>query len=227
MSVLPPVELLEYVAETLGDLREEAVFLGGAVLGLLVTDEGAPPPRFTKDVDVAVQVGGSFLDAYELDRRLLALGFSNDMQGPVCRYLHGPAIVDVIPVHTGAVGAVNAWYPHALETAMPHTLSSGRVINLITPACFLGTKFFAFRAADREHHDDVFLSRDFNDIVQVIDGRSSIVVEVRTAPEHLRGYLREHIQTVLRENYIQDAVADLVEPGREALVFERLHACLA
>ena len=44
------------VAKALGALTDEVVFVGGAVVGLLLTDPAAPRPRPTKDVDVIVEV---------------------------------------------------------------------------------------------------------------------------------------------------------------------------
>jgi len=49
-------EMIELVAGNLDDLKEDALFLGGAVTGLLITDPAAAKPRFTADVDVVVNV---------------------------------------------------------------------------------------------------------------------------------------------------------------------------
>ncbi|MDY0004843.1 MAG: hypothetical protein RBU30_26330 [Polyangia bacterium] len=46
---------LRAVADRLGDLRPETVFLGGATLELLITDPGAGAPRPTKDIDLIVE----------------------------------------------------------------------------------------------------------------------------------------------------------------------------
>ncbi len=50
---------LRYVAEHLGSLRDEVVFLGGMVTGLLVTDPGAPVARSTDDIDLIVEVAST------------------------------------------------------------------------------------------------------------------------------------------------------------------------
>lgn len=50
------VELLVRAARAFGDLRDEVVFVGGAVIDLFITDPAAPHPRFTEDVDVVVEV---------------------------------------------------------------------------------------------------------------------------------------------------------------------------
>ncbi|RYG41144.1 hypothetical protein EON79_21320, partial [bacterium] len=114
---MPPIELLNLASEALGGLCSEVVFLGGAIVGLLMTEKGGLPPRTTKDVDVAIELSGPYLGVVELDARLLGLGFKNDMNGPMCRYLHGLTIIDVIPVPPESLGGVHEWYPLAIQTA--------------------------------------------------------------------------------------------------------------
>ncbi len=226
MSPRPPIELLIQASEKLGELCAEVVFLGGAVVSLLATEKGGAPPRFTKDVDVAIELGGTLLDVYDLDRRLRDLGFRNDMEGPFCRYLHGESVIDVIPVISESLGDINSWYPLAIETARPYTLPNGVGINVIAPECFLGTKLMAFRSATREHHDDIILSRDFGDIIRVIDGRPNIAINVLEARDDLRMYLQGQFSALLKDRYIHYAIEDHVDPGREDLVMNRIRAFL-
>jgi hypothetical protein len=44
------------VAERLGELREDVVFLSGGAMQLLITDPAAGPSRGTIEVDVGVKV---------------------------------------------------------------------------------------------------------------------------------------------------------------------------
>ena len=47
----PNVSLLEWAAEQLGEaLLEQLVFVGGAVAGVLITDQAMPESRPTQDV---------------------------------------------------------------------------------------------------------------------------------------------------------------------------------
>lgn len=50
----PNLPTLRVIAQALGDLREQVVFLGGAVAGLLMTDPLAEGVRATVDVDADV-----------------------------------------------------------------------------------------------------------------------------------------------------------------------------
>lgn len=49
------VEPLRRMARSLGELRDDVVFVGGAVVPLLVTDDAMPYVRPTKDVDIIVE----------------------------------------------------------------------------------------------------------------------------------------------------------------------------
>lgn len=56
---------LRQVAEALGDLREQVVFIGGAVAGLLVTDPLADCVRATRDVDAVVSANRALFHRIE------------------------------------------------------------------------------------------------------------------------------------------------------------------
>ncbi|MFV0345572.1 MAG: hypothetical protein ACK5IQ_04910 [Bacteroidales bacterium] len=64
------LQIVEKVALALGDLNDEVIYVGGAVVSLYVTDEGAEQPRPTKDIDISVQV--STYSQIERLRKILA-----------------------------------------------------------------------------------------------------------------------------------------------------------
>jgi hypothetical protein len=51
----PTYEYLLLIADALGDLRDNVVFVGGSTAGLLLTDSAAEGIRATKDVDAIVE----------------------------------------------------------------------------------------------------------------------------------------------------------------------------
>ena len=218
-----PIESVIYVAEKLGDLRDQVVFLGGAVVGLLVTDPGARPPRATKDVDVTIEIG-SLTEFYALDATLLSMGFRNDMHGPTCRYEHGLIKLDIMPVNGEILGFTNRWYASAIQTSEMYRLNEALTIRLISAPSFLVTKLEAFRDPNREGNQDLFVSRDFGDVVRVVDGRNSIVAEVLGATTDLRKYVMEQIRWTLSQPYFEDALADHIDSGREDMVIARFRS---
>lgn len=68
---------------------DEVAFVGGATIALWITDQAAPEPRVTKDVDLVVEVA-SRVAWYRFEERLRAHGLRNDASSPViCRWRAG------------------------------------------------------------------------------------------------------------------------------------------
>lgn len=200
----PNVALLEVVAEHLDDdLREQLVFVGGAVAGLLITDPAQPDIRPTEDVDLIFQAV-VLTDYHRVEALLRARGFVPDMRqsAPICRWQVGAVVVDVMPTLEEILGFANRWYPLALETAVPVALPSARTIRLIAAPVFVATKLEAF--AGRGLGDFLF-SHDIGDLLAVIDGRESLLDECRSSPQELRTYLSERFAELLAQRAFRDA----------------------
>lgn len=201
----PNVALLGVAAERLGDaLLEEVVFVGGAVVGLLITDPAMPAIRPTEDVDLVCQAV-VLADYHRVEQALRTRGFAQDMrpQAPICRWQAGSLVVDVMPPLEGILGFANRWYPLALETAVWVTLSSGRRIRLIAAPVFLATKLEAFHGRG---WGDFLFSHDLGDLLAVVDGREALLEECRTSSSELRGYLADRFQGLLAQPAFIDAL---------------------
>lgn len=201
----PNVALLDIVAERLGkDLCEEMVFVGGAIAGLLITDQAMPAIRPTEDVDLLCQAL-MLADYHRIETVLRERGFVQDMRpdAPICRWRVGSVMVDVMPTLEKILGFSNRWYPLALETALPVVLSSGRPIRLIAAPVFVATKLEAFYGRGK---GDFLFSHDLGDLLAVIDGRDALLDECRATPPVLRGYLSEIFQGLLALPSFMDAL---------------------
>lgn len=202
----PNVALLEVVAERLGDdLREEMVFVGGAVAGLLITDPAMPTIRPTEDVDLVCRAV-ALKDYHRVETALRARGFVQDMrpEAPICRWQVGSVIVDVMPSLEKILGFANRWYPLALETAQPVALPSGRLIRLIAAAVFVATKLEAF---DGRGKNEFLFSHDLGDLLAVVDGRASLLEECGSSPIELQTYLGERFRTLLANPAFVESLA--------------------
>jgi len=201
----PNVVMMELVAERLGDgLREELVFVGGAVTGLLITDPAQPAIRPTEDVDLIVEATVR-ADYARVEKVLRAQGFVNDISkdAPICRWRVGSVTVDVMPTLKEILGFSNRWYPLALATARKTPLPSGMVIRLVTAPVFIATKFEAF--ADRGKSDYLF-SHDLGDLISVIDGRDELMAECRELDDDLKDYLRGWVSRLLATPAFHEAL---------------------
>jgi len=84
----PNREYLLVVADAIGDLCNEVVFVGGRVAGLLLTDPIADGIRATKDVDAVVEAT-TLSQYHQMEKRLSVSGFKRDASSEViCRWRH-------------------------------------------------------------------------------------------------------------------------------------------
>jgi hypothetical protein len=191
----PNLALLEVTAVKLKPLLSELVFVGGCATGLLITDPGAGEIRKTFDVDVIAEIS-SYIEYTEFSERLRPLGFAEDSRegAPICRWQSDQIMLDVMPLDEKVLGFSNRWYRGALNAAEDRILSNGAVIRAITSPYFLGTKIEAFRGRGK---NDYIGSHDLEDLIAVIDGRDSIVLEVEQAEPALRTFIATSIGSFL------------------------------
>lgn len=197
--------MMEVVAERLGErLREELVFVGGAVAGLLITDPAQPTIRPTEDVDLIVH-SATRADYQRIEEILRSRGFANDIsaEAPICRWRVGAVTVDVMPTLESILGFTNRWYPLALETAVTAGLPSGTTIRLVTAPVFVATKLEAFAQRGR---DDYLFSHDLGDLISVIDGRDELLAECRAQCIDLKNYLRQWFADLLAVRAFREAL---------------------
>ena len=191
-------------------MREQAVFVGGCAVGMLLTDPAAAPPRVTYDVDLVAEVA-ALRGYHRLESEFSRRGFARDMSAdaPICRWRYQRLEVDLMPTDPAVLGFANRWYPLAVAGAERVMLPSGTAIRLIGAAAFVATKFEAF--ADRGRND-LLGSHDAEDIVNLVDGRPELADDVARAPEALRRYLAERFGALLGRPDFADALTGMIVP---------------
>ncbi len=199
------IELLRTVAERLGPLCHDVVFVGGAATGLLITDLAAPTPRPTKDVDVIVEVASLVEYSTRLRDQLVGLGFSEDTDedAPLCRWVVAGVKVDIMPTAEGVLGFSNRWYATVVRHAVEQELPGGRRIRMASAPLFLATKLEAFRGRG---HGDYQASHDIEDLIAVLDGRPGLEKEITSAPLDVRRYVAGAFRRLLDEAAFLDAL---------------------
>ncbi len=209
----PNVCLLERAAEQLGEaLLAELVFVGGAVVGVLITDPAMPEIRPTKDVDVICRVI-ALSDYHQMGRQLRQRGFQEDNRpgAPLCRWCIEDLVLDLMPTQGEILGFSNRWYPLALETALHQGLPSGRLIRIVTAPVFLATKLEAFRGRGQ---GNFLFSHDLEDLMAVVDGRASLLDECRLSPPALRNELAAQFHELLNTSAFLEALPAFLPPDQ-------------
>ncbi len=223
----PSFWLVVAAARGLGDLLDQFVFVGGATTNLLITDPAAPSVRPTLDVDVVVEVTGTF-DYLRLERALEGRGFLFDESpgAPRCRRIREGVRIDVMPTDASILGFSNRWYPKVCATAPRVELEPDLSIRLVTAPLFVATKLEAFR--DRGG-GDLFGSRDLEDVIALIDGRPELEAEVGGSAADVRDYLAATLRELIVLAPFRAAVQGHLPPDpasqvRANLVFDRIAA---
>ena len=204
------LELLTDVARLLLPLLDELVFVGGCTTALLITDPAAAEVRPTYDVDSIAEIT-SYAEYAAFSQRLRQLGFAEDQSegAPICRWAHGEIRLDVMPTDERILGFSNRWYKPAMESAQRVQLENDLTVRVVTAPFFLGTKLEAFKGRGR---NDYFASHDLEDVIAVIDGRPSLLGEIRRAPKELTAYIADEIRALISNREFVDALPGYLLP---------------
>ena len=214
------------VAVGLKELKDEMVFIGGAVVSLYVEDEPAEEIRQTDDVDVTINLL-NYSAWIKMQERLLDLGFSPDPNGhAICSYLYKGISIDIMPSEDGPIGPANKWYKvgfHNLWT----TEVQGHSIRILSAPCFLATKFEAFKGRGKDYR----FSHDFEDIIYVLDNRTTIVEEIQKEPESIQQFLKEELIRVYTQPNFEEIISCHVHPfiyaDRLPIIIEKIKIIMA
>ena len=219
------LERLTNAAKLLRPLLGELVFVGGCATELLITDKAAAEVRPTLDVDAIAEIT-SYAGYETFSERLRKIGFHEDMTegAPRCRWRQKSTVLDVMPLDATILGFSNSWYRPAMDHAEERNLESGLNIRLISPVYFCASKLEAFAGRGNE---DFVQSKDVEDLIAVIDGRSELVGEVRSAVADVCGYLVKQFKELLSSPAFIDALPghvlpDAVSQERVATIQARL-----
>ena len=217
---LPP---LRCIAAALGDLREQVVFIGGAVAGLLVTDPLADSVRATRDVDAVVNTSRALF--HRLEAQVAQRGFVRDTGSEVlCRWVHQASGMhfDLMPVQPEVLGFSNRWYPYAVHSAERVDLGEGITIRLVSAVAFVATKLEAYVGRGG---GDFLSSHDLEDVLNIVDGREELVAEMAAAPPELRRAVADAFAALRARDDFANVLPGLIaDPLRAGLIWARLES---
>jgi predicted nucleotidyltransferase len=214
----PNLSAVSLVAHALGPFSAEFMLVGGCAVGLLITDQGRPSVRQTIDVDLVVEVT-SLHDYYESLGKLKGSGFREDQSAAhMCRLKKGDLIVDVMPNQEILGHSVNRWYAGAIKGSRAVILPGGQTIKVISAPFFIATKLESFNS--RGEGD--FLHHDMEDILNVVDGREELLLELASAPVEVREFIREETDEYVADETFVDQLEWIFPQGRHEVVLLRL-----
>jgi Nucleotidyl transferase AbiEii toxin, Type IV TA system len=185
----PQVLMLEKAANILKPLEQRIVFTGGATIALYLDKISADEARPTIDVDCVLEIL-SRSSYYSLAETLRQLGLqeSREVGDPLCRWKYQDLILDIMPTVPEVLGFSNSWYRPGMDTAISYTLPSLTSILLFSIPHMLAAKIEAFLGRGKGSY---YMSHDFEDIVLLLDGCTSLEVEIAQADDRVRTHLQD------------------------------------
>ncbi len=214
------------VAAALKELKEDMVFVGGAVISLYTDDPAADEIRPTQDVDLTTSI--IKLSHWEkLQRKLSELGFHADPDGhSICSYKYKNIPVDIMSTDDGPFGPANKWYKLGLDNLWI-VKANNEEIRILSAPCFLATKFEAFN----DRGSDYRTSHDIEDVIYVIDNRVDIVAELANCKPEIRAFVKEQLQNIVSKGLLKEVLVSHIHPlvveGRLPVVEEKIMQILS
>lgn len=215
--------LVSQVALGLQELRDKMVFIGGAVISLYTDDPAADEIRPTSDIDMTINLA-NYAEWVQMQERLAALGFYPDPHGQsICSYKYQDIAIDIMPADDSSIGVSNIWYKPGFQYLQQIELPDGTSINILPSPYFLATKLEAFK--DRGQND-FYGSHDFEDIIYLLDNRTTIVEEIQAADDDVKEYLKKELTAIKSHPQSGEILAmhihPLIREERFAMLMEKI-----
>ena len=205
------IKMLQTVANGLGELKNDMVFVGGAVAELYANDPAASDIRPTLDVDCVIGLS-TRLEFYRLEENLRARGFANDTSSgaPICRWIYNDIKVDVMPTDENILGFSNKWYVEGIENEIQKILPDGTEIFVFPPEYYVATKFEAHKGRGG---NDLRQSHDFEDIIYILDNCPDLLNDISIANASVKAYLKIEFKSLLQNKGLLEGIESALPYG--------------
>ncbi|MEX1003615.1 MAG: hypothetical protein WDZ35_15965 [Crocinitomicaceae bacterium] len=201
------LKVVEKVALSLEELNKHVIYVGGAIVSLYVTDEGAEQPRPTKDVDISVQIS-TYSQMDELREKLASKKiYPAPSEKVMYRYFYEDILIDFIPFEETPLGPTNSWLKPGFKKAYPVQIGKAK-IKILPVSLFLATKWETFK----DRGNDPRTSHDFEDIIYIIDNNLEVVQDIKNAEQDVQQFLKEMSNEILNHSSRNEIVECHINP---------------
>ncbi|GAB1856813.1 hypothetical protein MHTCC0001_16490 [Flavobacteriaceae bacterium MHTCC 0001] len=196
-------EIIQRVANALGELNNEVVYVGGATVSLYINDPAANDIRPTKDIDISLKIA-SLTHLEEIRQKLVAKGFKQTADlDVICRFKLDDILIDVMGTKPIGWAPANPWFEKGFDN-MEQIDVNGTAINIMPLTFFLASKFTAFT---ERGGNDPRMSHDFEDIVYILDNRTNWHEIISACSDNeVKAYLLEQLEDIKDSNKKQEAI---------------------
>lgn len=196
------IGVIKKVAAALGNLNEQVVYVGGAVVSLYADDEAADDVRPTKDIDISLSIA-TLHELEILRQELVQKGFIQSAEDDVvCRFRFEDIKVDVMSTIAVGWAPANPWFAPGFNLKQQVEMD-GQFIRILPLSYFLASKFTAYN--DRGNKEPR-TSHDFEDITYLLDNRIHLAEEINNSPEDVRTFLKIEFTKIVQDSVKQEAI---------------------
>jgi len=201
------IAVVAEIAEALQEIKQNMVFVGGAVVSLYTDDPAADELRPTEDVDITLNIM-NFAQWAKVQERLGQLGFYPDPFGrAICSYKYKDIPVDIMSSEDGLMGPANRWYKVGFENLWT-AKAKDQEIKILSAPCYLATKFEAFNDRGKDYRT----SHDMEDIIYVLDNRINIVLEIEMDDSRVVFFIKEQLKAIVQRGMLQEVLMAHIHP---------------
>ena len=203
------IDVVSRVAKALSELKDQMVFVGGAVVSLYADIDSDEELRETFDVDLTSISLINYSNYSILLERLAQLGFHPDPEGhSICSLQFQGIAIDIMPSDDGPIGPANRWYKAGFENLWIVKVGLEE-IRILPAACFIATKFEAFNDRGKDYRT----SHDIEDIIYVLDNRTSIVQEIENSPVIMKQFVSGEFRKILEHKFMEELLSVHLDPN--------------
>ncbi len=219
-------KVIQKVANALGDLNNQVIYVGGATVSLYCNDPAADDVRPTKDIDISIKVA-SLAHLEEIREELVKKGFKQSADlDVICRFKLDDILVDVMATKPVGWAPANPWFEEGFNNLQKIDID-GTIIQIMPLTYFLASKFTAH--LDRGGTDPRF-SHDFEDITYILDNRTDWHKIIKEETGNVKTFLLQQLQEIKENHKLQEAIlANLyyeTQEDRFQKIMDKIDFCL-
>lgn len=201
------IAVVAEVAAALKDMKDDMIFVGGAIVNLYTDDPAADEIRPTQDIDMTLNII-NLSHWKKVQERLGELGFDPDPFGhAICSYKYKNIPIDIMAMEDGPLGPANKWYSIGFQNLWI-TKAKDEEIRILSAPCYLATKFEAFNDRGKDYRT----SHDIEDIIYIFDNRIKIVEEIKQSDPRIRKFLIEQLQNIINQRLLKEVLMSHIHP---------------
>lgn len=205
--------MIRTIAIALANTGYNYYFVGGAASVFYIDDDNASKMRPTNIIDCLIEIYGDS-EFVEFEEKIKNLGFTPVQNGHnTCRYQYKGILVDMIPSKSKQIlGFENKWYEKGIDNALSRNMGDIE-IKYFPLHYYIASKL---EALNNRGMGDLMSSRDFEDIVIIMDGIECLTI-INDFPEEIIHYIKEMLLRITKQSNFRDALIEHIDisPVRE------------